>query len=111
MTDFFDYAMTNFNEQINVTCCGLDGSEAVASCGGGLGCSAVCASLSSTLCPSGDCNNCHAIEETIETNRKKKKNSCTAASGVSCLNRCVGDGCKVGEGSEEVESHRNASRT
>ena len=100
MTDFFDYAMTNFNEQINVTCCGLDGSEAVASCGGGLGCSAVCASLSSTLCPSGDCNNCHAIEETIETNRKKKKNSCTAASGVSCLNRCVGDGCKVGRGSE-----------
>ena len=104
MTDFFDYAMTNYNESISVTCCGLDGRETEVSCGGGLGCSAVCSTLSASLCPSGDCSDCHSIDNTTEvqsvSQRRRKKKSCTGASGVSCLNKCVGNGCKVGRGSE-----------
>ena len=105
LTDFFDYAMTNFNETINVTCCGLDGREVTASCGLGLGCSAVCSSLSSTLCPSGDCNDCHSIVESSKIQKRKKKSSCTASSDASCLNRCERNGCRVGRGSEHCCFH------
>jgi len=124
VTVFYDYTTTFSNDTQEVTCCTLWQSPTTATCGRGLSCGAVCRAQDSTLCASGDCQNCENIEEsrsyknqiTKASNNQESKNNLvskklshqrnTKASNITrraCLswgsdsscNRCVGDNCRI----------------
>ena len=96
--DFFENAVTFWNNTSNVTCCHPDNTSTNVTCGQGASCAGQCSALGASLCPSGNCTDdprtCDLEFNDNSTVVQGSGGSTSTWTGTD-LKWCTSDGCRV----------------
>ena len=97
--DFFENAVTFWNNTSNVTCCHPDKTSTNVTCGQGFSCEGQCSALGASLCPSGNCTDdprtCDLEFNDNSTVVQGSGGSTPTFLSSTDLKWCISDGCRV----------------
>ena len=88
--DFFESVFTSLNESATVTCCHVNNTVELTSCGLGASCEGSCSALGASLCPSGDCSgDCEMPFESNEVETRSRSSATRPSNAFKwCSPRC-----------------------